>query len=246
MGKPAASTGSDELHEAARSGDLVKVISILSSNPLAVKSRDKHSRTPLHLAAWSGQLEVVNYLCKNKADVGACAMDDMGAIHFACQKGHVDVVKTLVSFGVSVKSYTRKGMTPLHFAAQGSHMELVKYLVRKGAKLNSRTKAGKTPFDVSKSDEIRSFLEESEKNPVKERADAEEEKKRKETEDGAEVKEADNEATEIAQADGGEHDGEGSKRKADEPVQESSSGSKKARVSLNHLLAADDDNQEDE
>lgn len=35
-----------ELHAAARAGDLRAVESICSSNPLAVNSRDKHSRTP--------------------------------------------------------------------------------------------------------------------------------------------------------------------------------------------------------
>lgn len=35
-----------DLHSAARSGDLAAVQSIISSNPLAVNSRDKHSRTP--------------------------------------------------------------------------------------------------------------------------------------------------------------------------------------------------------
>ncbi|KAL9666396.1 hypothetical protein QQ045_000726 [Rhodiola kirilowii] len=198
----------------------------------------------LHLAAWSGNLEVLNYLCKNKADIGACAMDDMGAIHFACQKGHLDVVKALVSFGVSIKSYTRKGMTPLHFAAQGSHMELVKYLVRKGANLYAKTKAGKTPLDISNSEEIRSYLEESEKHPVKEHSGIEE-KKKQETANLEEVKDIDTEATGIAQTDKDNED-EDSKRKADEPPMESSSGTKKARVALNHLLTADDDIQEDE
>ena len=38
--------GSADLHSAARSGDLAAVQLIISSNPLAVNSRDKHSRTP--------------------------------------------------------------------------------------------------------------------------------------------------------------------------------------------------------
>nr|KJB09911.1 hypothetical protein B456_001G174500 [Gossypium raimondii] len=38
------------------------------------------------------QAQVVSYLCKQKADVGAVAMDGMGAIHFAAQKGHLEVV----------------------------------------------------------------------------------------------------------------------------------------------------------
>lgn len=35
-----------DLHAAARAGDLRKVESICNSNPLAVNTRDRHSRTP--------------------------------------------------------------------------------------------------------------------------------------------------------------------------------------------------------
>ncbi|KAF2308904.1 hypothetical protein GH714_023334 [Hevea brasiliensis] len=125
--------------------------------------------------AWSGHANVVNYLCKNKADVGAAAMDDMGAIHFAAQKGHLEVVRTLLSSGVSIKTSTRKGLTPLHYAAQGSNLELVKYLVKKGASLAVNTKAGKTPLDLASREEIRLFLEESEQSSKKGNVNAKEE-----------------------------------------------------------------------
>lgn len=47
MGNPRkASSSSEDLHTAARSGDLQTVQSICASNPLSVNSRDKHSRTP--------------------------------------------------------------------------------------------------------------------------------------------------------------------------------------------------------
>ncbi|KAF2308889.1 hypothetical protein GH714_022808 [Hevea brasiliensis] len=136
---------------------------------------DLHAAARLHLAAWSGHAHVVNYLCKNKADVGAAAMDDMGAIHFAAQKGHLEVVRTLLSSGVSIKTSTRKGLTPLHYAAQGSNLELVKYLVKKGASLAVKTKAGKTPLDLASREEIRLFLEESEQSSKKGNVNAKEE-----------------------------------------------------------------------
>ena len=49
MGNPQKPSTGEDLHTAARSGDLNTVQSILSSNPLAVNSRDKHSRTPYPL-----------------------------------------------------------------------------------------------------------------------------------------------------------------------------------------------------
>ncbi|KAJ0970895.1 hypothetical protein J5N97_018854 [Dioscorea zingiberensis] len=152
-----------DLHAAARAGDLRAVESICSSNPLAINSRDRHSRTPLHLAAWSGQAEVVSYLCKHKADVGAAAMDDTGAIHFAAQKGHLEVVRILLSFGVSVKAANRKGLTPLHYAAQGSHLELVRYLIKKGVNLTAKSKSGQTALDIAGNEEVRTYLVECEK-----------------------------------------------------------------------------------
>lgn len=118
----------------------------------------------LHLAAWAGQTEVVRYLCSNKVDVGATAMDDMGAIHFASQKGHLEVVRLLVSSGVSVKVSNRKGFTPLHYAVKESHMELIKYLIKKGSCLTSKTKAGEIPSDLASNEEVRMFLQEFEKS----------------------------------------------------------------------------------
>ncbi|GFP79350.1 putative ankyrin repeat protein rf_0381 [Phtheirospermum japonicum] len=230
MGKKAppanASSGNEELHAAARSGDLAAVQSICGANPLAVNSRDRHSRTPLHLAAWSGHAEVASYLCKNKADIRAAAMDDMGAIHFAAQKGHLEVVKILVTSGVSVKSYNRKGMTALHYAAQGSNVELVRYLLKKGANKDSRNKAGKNAVDLAGSEEIRKLLVEFEFPSGK----------GNEKDEKAEM--------EIA-GDGDEKD-ETLKRKNEEEIERNETGTKKSKVPLSHLLAADDDGHEEE
>lgn len=196
----------------------------------------------LHLAAWSGQAKVVEYLCK-KADVGAAAMDDMGAIHFAAQKGHLDVVRMLVTSGVSVKSINRKGMTALHYAAQGSHIELAKYLIKKGSNVNAKNKAGKTPVDLATSEELRSVLLNKELSNSKE--------KDPQAEPNSSSQE--NEANAGGEVEDGEKDAENEKdesvkRKSDEGRSSSEvmPEAKKSKVSLNHLLAADDTQEEEE
>ncbi|TKY70130.1 26S proteasome non-ATPase regulatory subunit 10 [Spatholobus suberectus] len=248
MGNPRNSRTSDDLHTAARSGDLIAVQSILASSPLAVNSRDKHSRTPLHLAAFSGQAEIVTYLCKHKADVGASAMDDMAAIHFASQKGHLEVVRALLSAGASLKASTRKGMTLLHYAVQGSHLELVKYLAKKGANLGAKTKAGKTPLDLATNEEIRSFLEEFERSAKdgemgkKDKDKAEEFDPPKTSTLGSEG----NLSTEPPAAAVDEENNEREKRKGNEDdAREESSQPKKARVKLSHLQSSDDTQEEE-
>ncbi|XP_072957247.1 uncharacterized protein [Typha angustifolia] len=253
MGNPRRGSKSDrrgselDLHAAARAGDLSTVESICNSNPLAVNSRDRHSRTPLHLAAWSGQTEVVNFLCQHKADVGAAAMDDTGAIHFASQKGHLEVVRVLLSSGVSVKAANRKGLTPLHYAAQGSHLELVRYLIRKGANLSAKTKGGQTPLHLAENEDVRICLKEA----------VESLKKSSEPNSG---KKADDSALEPSEKDNATMSGDPptneaeeeevgdarAKRKVEVASEDSLPESKKARVSLQHLLTENDIEDEDE
>ncbi|KAI4304663.1 hypothetical protein MLD38_040140 [Melastoma candidum] len=232
----------NNLHAAARAGDLNSVVSILASNPIAVNSRDKHSRTPLHLAAWSGHAQIVIYLCQNKADVGAAAMDDMGAIHFAAQKGHLEVVRALVSAGVSVKACNRKGFTPLHFAVQGSHLEVAKYLLKKGASLCSRTKSGMTPLDLAKSEEFSSVLSKCEKI-----SDEGGDSKTVGLSDDALQSPEKSESSHNDENIKGPMEDESSilKRKGEEEPSEELK-SKKSKVVLKHLTSADDTEIEDD
>ncbi|KAF4378546.1 hypothetical protein F8388_022367 [Cannabis sativa] len=235
----------EELHSAARSGDLSAVQSILAADPLSINSRDKHSRTPLHLAAWSGKTDVVSYLCKHGGDIGASAMDDMGAIHFAAQKGHLEVVRTLLSSGASIKAITRKGLAPLHYAVQGSHLELVKYLVKKGANLSLKTKAGKTPLDLASNDEIRSYLEECKTSSFK--PDHRDELKAEESNQQSFEKKEDNSCSEAAESAHVEIEDQGLKRKSDEDdSKEATVEPKKKKVVLSHLLSADDTQDDEE
>ncbi|KAG0460821.1 hypothetical protein HPP92_021118 [Vanilla planifolia] len=243
MGNPRTSSkknsaADSELHAAARAGDLRAVESICSSDPLAINSRDRHSRTPLHLAAWSGHANVVKYLCNHKADAGAAAMDDTSAIHFASQKGHVEVARILLSFGVSVKTTNRKGMTPLHFAVQGSHQELIKYLMRKGASLGAKNKTGETPLDLVKSDEVRSLISQWEKSPKNEdqtSRNKEEESKPSDTEYSKEI-DNDEDLGDCARGDAGKLE----KRKIGVTADDRLPDAKKAKVPLLHLIAEDD------
>jgi ankyrin repeat protein len=60
-----------EIHDAAQTGDLVRVKALLKDNPELVSSRDGPDDTPLHVAAQRGHKDVVELLLANKADVNA-------------------------------------------------------------------------------------------------------------------------------------------------------------------------------
>lgn len=135
-----------DLQNAAREGNVAELTKLLAQGA-DVNSRDKHSRVPLHLAAWAGQLECCKILVAEGADKSSAAMDDTTALHFAAQKGHLEVVRFLLNegmricaivgvnlaqrapacvfAGVKVNSRTRKGMTALMFAAQAGNAGLL-------------------------------------------------------------------------------------------------------------------------
>lgn len=232
------------LHKAARSGDLAAAESLCEANPLALNSRDRLSRTPLHLAAWAGHVELVKCLCKHKADVGAAAMDDTAAIHFASQKGHVEVVRELLASGASVKAKNRKGFTALHFASQNSHLELVKYLVKKGADIAAKTKGGQTALHVAEKDDVRDFLKECEQS-LKKGGELPSEKKDDSVSTIAEKPNDDKSSGEATKDE--DEAGFGEKRKSDGIAAALRSPElKKAKVSLGHLISANDMEEEEE
>ena len=83
-----------------------------------MNARDRHSRTPLHLAAWAGHTEAVTALIAQGAQTGLAAMADQNALHFAAQKGHLEVCRELLNAGMNINAKNRKGMNALHIAAQ--------------------------------------------------------------------------------------------------------------------------------
>src|ERR1700689_4672604 len=66
----AGTTGIEELHRAARAGDLKQVQSLIERGT-PVNGRDSLGGTPLHDAAWAGEAEIADYLLRAGADVNA-------------------------------------------------------------------------------------------------------------------------------------------------------------------------------
>lgn len=238
------------LHDAARNGNVEEITQLLAANPACINDRDRHSRTPLHMAAWAGQTEAVRLLCDRKADIRAAAGDDMAPIHFASQKGHIEAVRVLLSARADVNSLTRKSMSPLHMAVQGSHKDLSVLLIKKGANLLTKNKAGKTPLDLVKDEEFGSCLKaaEAERRALK---DAKKKPQAKESSEGeTDNKQENNVGTSDAEPTAGvKREGSGLSEKVvdGEPNEEESTdlkGSrKKAKVGLSHL---DTDEAEEE
>ena len=165
-------SGATVAHVAARVGDLAGLATVVSVDPGSIHAGDARNVAPLSLAAWRGNLPVVDYLLRNGAD--ANRRDDYGvaALHKAVGHGHLKTVMRIVGDGgcdvnlvvgsihESVPSSygaQSKHQTALHVACRrddgddgGTHVlansRMVKELLRHGADPNALDVNNQTPL----------------------------------------------------------------------------------------------------
>ncbi len=90
-----------KLIEAARTGDIATLTSVLDQNPEKLYLRiPPYEWTLLHAAAHNGQLAAVDLLLRRGLDVNTREKgDNTYAMHWAATAGHLDVVKRLADAG---------------------------------------------------------------------------------------------------------------------------------------------------
>jgi ankyrin repeat protein len=107
--------------------------------------------TPLTLAARSGHLDLVKYMCETlHCDVSTTDLVWKGtALHHACRKNHPAVTKYLIeNQAANVNAITADGnlYTPLHWACARGNLQCVELLLEEKADLNSFDKSGSSPL----------------------------------------------------------------------------------------------------
>jgi hypothetical protein len=84
-----------EIHDAARSGDVEKVTTLLKGNPALVSSQDTNGWTALLWAAAEGYEDLAELLLSKKAKVNAKDKAGLTPLHWASQNGKKDMVALL-------------------------------------------------------------------------------------------------------------------------------------------------------
>ncbi len=107
----------DDLLEAARQGDTVKIEAALKAGANVNYKMQGPGVTALFLAANGGHVEAVKLLISKKADVNAKEnMDGRTVLIIASQKGFPEVVELLIKARANINMKDNNGHTPLGMA----------------------------------------------------------------------------------------------------------------------------------
>jgi ankyrin repeat protein len=144
-----ATSPASEIRDAARTGDLDKLKSLLKDNPDLVSSKDNHNQTSLHWAAAKGQTDVTRFLLAQNADVNATAYNGETPLIFAAVNGHKDVVEMLLARKADVNAKGNSGETALEAAAINGHREVVEALLANKADVGAKDSDGQTSLQMA-------------------------------------------------------------------------------------------------
>jgi ankyrin repeat protein len=121
-----------EFLDAVRSGDIVKVQTLLALDPSLATVRASTGESALMLAVYHARHAVRDVLLKSQLEPD---------IFEASSIGDLDRIRTLAVADPSlVQTYSPDGWTPLHLAAYFGHVEAAEVLLSQGASVHARSK----------------------------------------------------------------------------------------------------------
>jgi len=142
------------IHEAAKSGDIATLKSLLDQNPSLLYVQDEQGKTPLHWATGRGQLEAMKLLLDTyHVNVDVRNKNSGTPLHVAASQAQPEAALILIQHDAAIDARAKDNATPLHFAAfkgrKPGHIEVVRILLENHADPNARTDTGATPLAMA-------------------------------------------------------------------------------------------------
>ena len=137
-----------DIHAGAALGRRNVVEECLAANPQSIDGRSYDGWTPLHLAAFFGEVVVLQHLLAQGADVNAISTNSIAntPLHAAVAGGRVEAALALIDAGADVNARDGGGHTPFHIAAEGGYLPIVEALLRHNADPHAVDAEDRTPL----------------------------------------------------------------------------------------------------
>jgi len=141
------------MHTAARENSTEEMKFLIVSGNYDLNAKDAMKRTPLHMACWAGNVDIVKLLLNAKAKTDALANDNFTPLHFAT---NVDIIKLLIKNNKQLLAarVSKGNKTALHIAVAKGNVEIVKCLIALGADVSAKTSSNQSALELAKSDEM--------------------------------------------------------------------------------------------
>ena len=137
-----------DIFEIARHGTSTQMAELIKENSELINTKNKSGYSPLILACYHNNIEIIPFLIANGAHVNETS--EMGtALLAASYKGNNKIAEILIAKGANVNSSDKKGTTALHFACRTKNKDLAKLLVKNNASINAKDYKGKIPLDYA-------------------------------------------------------------------------------------------------
>ena len=141
-------TPEDRLFKAVWTGD----IAVLRGTNIDVNLKDTVGRSPLHIAAERGDIDVVTFLIENGADVNVTDFNGNTPLIFIINKtGNLETTERLLQKGAAVNTQNRTGETALMYAAWRGHADIVRLLLDNRADATLKNGQGNTALTLAES-----------------------------------------------------------------------------------------------
>lgn len=127
---------------AVEQGDLDSVGAWLAAG-MAPDFLDGRGGSGLMIAAWEGNVAMMELFVQHGARIGLTNRHDEQALHLAAWRGHREAVAWLLDHGAAAN---RSGArwSPLHYASFANRTEIARLLIERGADVNARAPNGST------------------------------------------------------------------------------------------------------
>ena len=134
-----------DFFEACALGTTDRVESMLQADPKLVTTWHAFGWTPLHFAAFGGNVPVADLLIRRGAGVNERARNRFRnePLAAALLTGQLEAAKRLIEAGADVNARQAGGFAPLHEAALSGRRELIDMLLEKGAEIGARANDGR-------------------------------------------------------------------------------------------------------
>lgn len=133
--------------EYAISYAFTEIIKLFMQDPDNVNRLTESGKTPLTIAAWRGQCDLIEYLIKLGADINMKNNYGNTALSLAVAGGEISVVKLLLDLGADPNILYENNETVLMVAASDRGVGMVKLLLEAGANIRVVDKNGLNALD---------------------------------------------------------------------------------------------------